>query len=107
MMDLEAFWRSNAGCSPRSIEKHWRLPASRRRRHWTTVTGIVGRHYDVRLPNPVVPGDATSGQSQIQEIRFRPEKRDGVVIFRTELVNEEGLPILIVVVDALVHARPA
>jgi hypothetical protein len=30
-----------------------------------------------------------------------------VVIFKTELVNEEQRPVLVLVLDALIHMRPA
>lgn len=73
---------------------------------WTKVAGIVGRSFEIRLPNPVRPGTRITGRSEIQKITLRPERRDAVVIFRTELVNDEGRPVLILVLDALVHARP-
>jgi acyl dehydratase len=59
------------------------------------------------LPSPVRPGATLTGQSQIQRITIRPERRDAVVIFRTELVNDEQRPVLVVVLDALIHMRPA
>jgi len=73
---------------------------------WTKVAGIVGRSLEIRLPSPVRPGATLTGQSQIQRITLRPERRDGVVIFRTELINDERRPVLVVVVDALIHMRP-
>lgn len=73
---------------------------------WAKVAGIVGRSLEIRLPNPVRPGTRITGRSEIQKISLRPERRDAVVIFRTELVNDDGHPVLILVLDALVHARP-
>lgn len=73
---------------------------------WRQVAGIVGRSFEISLPNPVRPGSTLSGRSQIQKITLRPERRDGVVIFRTELFDNEGKTVLILVLDALVHARP-
>jgi acyl dehydratase len=73
---------------------------------WTKVAGIVGRSFEIRLPNPVRPGAAISGRSEIQKITLRPERRDAVVIFRTELVDENLRPVLILVLDALIHLRP-
>ncbi|UGY15321.1 MaoC/PaaZ C-terminal domain-containing protein [Bradyrhizobium septentrionale] len=74
---------------------------------WSKVAGIVGRSLEIRLPSPVRPGATLTGQSQIQRITIRPERRDAVVIFRTELVNDEQRPVLVVVLDALIHMRPA
>lgn len=73
---------------------------------WAKVAGIVGRSFEIRLPNPVRPGTTITGRSEIQKITLRPERRDAVVIFRTELVNDKGCPVLVLVLDALVHARP-
>ena len=47
---------------------------------WNKVAGIAGRSLEVRLPNPVRPGTTLTGQSQIQAITLRPEKRNAVVI---------------------------
>ena len=74
---------------------------------WTKVAGIVGRSLEIRLPRPVRPGATLSGQSEIQKITIRPERRDAVVIFRTELVDDERRPVLVLVLDALIHMRPA
>src|SRR5215475_4351331 len=57
---------------------------------WSKVAGIAGRSFEVRLPNPVRPGATLTGQSQIQAITLRPEKRNAVVIFKTELVDDKG-----------------
>ncbi|QIG92672.1 MULTISPECIES: MaoC/PaaZ C-terminal domain-containing protein [unclassified Bradyrhizobium] len=73
---------------------------------WSKVAGIVGRSLEIRLPSPVRPGATLTGQSQIQRITIRPERRDAVVIFRTELTNDEQRPVLVVVLDALIHMRP-
>ena len=53
---------------------------------WTKVAGIVGRSLEVRLPNPVRPG-ATPWSS-------------------FELVDGDGHSVLVLVLDALIHARP-
>ena len=74
---------------------------------WTKVAGIVGRSFEIRLPSPARPGATLTGQSQIQKITIRPERRDAVVIFKTELVNDEQRPVLVLVLDALIHMRPA
>lgn len=74
---------------------------------WSKVAGIVGRSFEIRLPSPVRPGDTLTGQSEIQKITLRPERRDAVVIFKTELVNEEQRTVLVLVLDALIHMRPA
>ncbi|MBP1296699.1 MaoC/PaaZ C-terminal domain-containing protein [Bradyrhizobium elkanii] len=74
---------------------------------WTKVAGIVGRNFEIRLPSPVRPGATLTGQSRIQKITIRPERRDAVVIFKTELVNDEQRPVLVLVLDALIHMRPA
>ena len=71
---------------------------------WTKVAGIVGRSFEIRLPSPVRPGATLTGQSRIQKITIRP---DAVVIFKTELVNDEQRPVLVLVLDALIHMRPA
>ncbi|MDH2382046.1 MaoC/PaaZ C-terminal domain-containing protein [Bradyrhizobium sp. CER78] len=73
---------------------------------WSKVAGIVGRSFEIRLPSPVRPGTTLTGQSQIQKITIRPERRDAVVIFKTELVNDEQRPVLVLVLDALIHMRP-
>jgi acyl dehydratase len=73
---------------------------------WTKVAGIVGRSLEVRLPNPVRPGAMLTGKSQIQSVTLRPERRNAVVIFRTELVDGDGHSVLVLVLDALIHARP-
>ncbi|KWV60824.1 hypothetical protein AS156_27690 [Bradyrhizobium macuxiense] len=74
---------------------------------WTKVAGIVGRSLEIRLPRPVRPAATLTGQSEIQKITIRPERRDAVVIFKTELVDDEHRPVLVLVLDALIHMRPA
>lgn len=73
---------------------------------WTKVAAIVGRSLEIRLPSPVRPGATLTGQAQIQKITIRPDRRDAVVIFKTELVNEEQRSVLVVVIDTLIHMRP-
>ena len=74
---------------------------------WTKVAAIVGRSFEVRFFRPVPPGTLITGHSQVQSITVRPERRDAVVIFKTELVNDEQRPVLVLVLDALIHMRPA
>ena len=74
---------------------------------WNKVAGIAGRSLEVRLPNPVRPGTTLTGQSQIQAITLRPERRNAVVIFKTELSDDKGNCVLVLVLDALVRMRPA
>ncbi|VIO75704.1 Bifunctional protein PaaZ [Bradyrhizobium ivorense] len=74
---------------------------------WSKVAGIVGRSLEIRIPSPVRPGATLTGQSQVQKITMRPERRDAVVIFRTELVDDERRPVLVVVLDVLIRMRPA
>ena len=74
---------------------------------WTKVSGIVGRSFDIRLPNPVRSGTVITGISEVQKVTLRPERRDAVMILRTELVDGEGRTVLIMVLDVLVHAHPA
>ena len=73
---------------------------------WNKVAGIAGRSLEIRIPAPVRPGATLTGQSQIQKITFRPERRNAAVIFKTELVDDSGQCVLILVVDALVRLRP-
>jgi len=73
---------------------------------WTQVEGIVGRSFEVRLSHPVRPGTRITGHSQIRSVTLRPERRDGVVIFRTELTDGSGHIVLTLVLDALIHSRP-
>ena len=74
---------------------------------WSKVAGIVGRSLEIRIPSPVRPGATLTGQSQVQKVALRPERRDAVVIFRTELVDDERRPVLVVVLDVLIRMRPA
>jgi acyl dehydratase len=74
---------------------------------WSKVAGIVGRSLEIRIPSPVRPGATLTGQSRVEKITMRPERRDAVVIFRTELVNDEQRAVLVVVLDVLIHMRPA
>lgn len=74
---------------------------------WTQVAGIVGRSLEVRFSRPVRPGTLITGHSQIQSTTLRPERRDGIVTFRTELTDGSGQTILTVVTDALIHSRPS
>jgi acyl dehydratase len=73
---------------------------------WIRVAAIVGRSFEVRLFRPVRPGTVITGHSQIQSVTLRPERRDGVVIFKSELTEASGQTILTLVLDALIHARP-
>jgi len=73
---------------------------------WSRVAAIVGRSFEVRLFRPVRPGTLLTGHSQIQSVTLRPERRDGVVIFRSELTDASGQTILTLVLDTLIHARP-
>lgn len=73
---------------------------------WSKVAGIVGRSMEIRLPAPVRPGATLTGQSEIQKITLRPERRDAIVIFKTQLIDGEGKVVLILVLDALIRLRP-
>jgi acyl dehydratase len=73
---------------------------------WNKVAGIAGRSFEVRLPNPVRPGTTLTGESQIQAITLRPEKRNAVVIFKTELFDDKDSSVLVLFLDALVRMRP-
>jgi acyl dehydratase len=71
------------------------------------VGGIVGRSFEVRLSHPLRPGTLITGHSQIQSITLRPKRRDGIVIFGTELTDGSGQTILTLLLDALIHSRPS
>lgn len=73
---------------------------------WSKVAGIVGRSMEIRLPAPVRPGTTLTGQSEIQKITLRPERRDAIVIFKTQLIDGEGKVVLILILDALIRLRP-
>jgi acyl dehydratase len=73
---------------------------------WSRVAAIVGRSFEVRLFRPVRPGTVITGYSQIQSVTLRPERRDGIVILRSDLTDASGKTILTLVLDTLVHARP-
>ena len=74
---------------------------------WTQVAGIVGRSFEVRLFRPVRPDTRITGRCEIQSITLRPERRDAIVIFKTDLTDESGQTILTLVLDSLIHARPS
>src|ERR1700756_2402750 len=57
---------------------------------WSQVAGIVGRSFEVRLFRPVRPGTVITGHSEIQSVTLRPERWDGVVIFKSELTDASG-----------------
>lgn len=74
---------------------------------WTKVAGGVGRSFEVRLPNPVRPGNTITGRSVIDKIVLRPERRHAVAILKTELVvDDNDRPVLVGILDTLIHARP-
>ena len=73
---------------------------------WSQVAGIVGRSFDIRLPNPVRPGATITGHSEIRKLTLRPERRDAVMIMRTQLVDDEDRPVLDLTLDVLIRARP-
>ena len=74
---------------------------------WSKVAAIVGRSIEIRLPAPVRPGSKLTGRSEVQKITLRPERRDAVAIFRTELTDGEGKVVLVLVLDVLLRLRPA
>lgn len=73
---------------------------------WNKVAGIVGRGFEVRFARPVRAG-TLSGQAQVQSLVLRPEKRDAVIVLRSELVDENGQSVLVLKLDALIHMHPA
>ena len=73
---------------------------------WSRVAAIVGRSFEVRLFRPVRPGTVITGYSQIQSVTLRPERRDGIVILRSELTDASSQTILTLVLDTLIYARP-
>jgi acyl dehydratase len=73
---------------------------------WSKVAGIVGRSFEVRLFRPVRPGTLITGHSEIQSVTLRPERRNAVVIIRSELVDGTGQTLLTLVLDTLIHMRP-
>lgn len=73
---------------------------------WSKVAGIVGRSFEIRLPNPVRPGSTLTGHSVVQKVTMRPERGDAVMILRTELTDEGNRTVLILTLDVLIRARP-
>lgn len=74
---------------------------------WTKVAGIVGRSFEIKLHRPVRPGMVLTGKTRINTITLRPERRNAVVLMQTEIANDAGEAMLTLVLDTLIHMRPA
>jgi acyl dehydratase len=74
---------------------------------WSQIAAIVGRSFEVRFFRPVRAGTLIAGHFEIQSVTLRPERRDAVVIFRTELTDGAGQTLLTLVLDTLIHMRPS
>ncbi len=75
---------------------------------WADVVGKAGRNVNARLRRPVRPGMVLTGKAMITEVTLRPEKGDGILAWRAELVDEaSGEVVLIVDADAVLYLRPA
>ena len=73
---------------------------------WSKVAAIVGRSLEIRFSGPVRPGASITGQSEVQKITIRPERRDGILILKTELTDDQARPVLVLTLDTLVRMRP-
>lgn len=73
---------------------------------WTKVAGIVGRSLEIRLSGPLRPGSTVTGESEVKKITMRPERRDAIVVLKTELVDEQRKALLTLVLDVIIQARP-
>lgn len=72
---------------------------------WNNIAGIVGRGFEVRFARPVRPGPL-SGHARVESLTLRPEKRDAVLVLRSELVDDTNQPVLVLKMDALIRMRP-
>ena len=73
---------------------------------WSSVAGIAGRSFHIKMKYPVRPGTILTGCARIEEITHRPDRHDAVVIVATDLTNSDGQTVLSVILDTLVAARP-
>jgi acyl dehydratase len=59
----------------------------------------------MKLLKPVRPGDTLTGMIEIEEQRLRDDGR-GVIVYRLELVDQNGDVVLRLLLDVLVRRRP-
>ena len=69
---------------------------------------LAGLGYDeLRFPNPVRPGDRLSFRSECLEKRESRSKSDrGVIVFRSEVLNQDGQPVATMKSTIMVARRP-
>ncbi len=70
---------------------------------------LAGLGYDeLRFPNPVRPGDRLSFRSECLEKRESRSKSDrGVIVFRGQVLNQDGQPVATMKSTIMVARRPA
>jgi acyl dehydratase len=74
---------------------------------WNDVAAKAGRNVNGRLRRPVRPGMVLTGKSTVLGVQLRPEKGDGILELRSELVDESsGEVVCIVEADAVLLMRP-
>lgn len=73
---------------------------------WWKVAGIAGKRFDIDLQRPVRPGMLLTGGAEIIGMTMRPERNDALMTIRSE-VTDGNKTVLLVRLDALIHARTA
>jgi acyl dehydratase len=71
--------------------------------------GLVGMGAEeLRWPRPVYPGDVLRLESEVLEMRTSQSRPDrGIVKVRNTTLNQDGQPVMILVVNMVVPRRPS
>jgi acyl dehydratase len=71
--------------------------------------GLIGAGTDeLRWPRPVRPGDTLRAESEVLEVRLSKSRADqGIVKLRTQTLNQNDQPVMILVANLIVPRRPA
>jgi len=73
---------------------------------WWQVAGIAGKRFEIDLQRPVRPGMVLTGCAKITNMVLRPERNDAFMTIRSE-VTDGNKTVLLVTLEALIHARAA
>ncbi|HZE65523.1 MAG TPA: MaoC/PaaZ C-terminal domain-containing protein [Sporichthyaceae bacterium] len=73
---------------------------------WSRTAVKAGRAMNLELRRPVRPGTTLTGKLVVQEVTLRPERGDALMVTRSELTDDAGEVVLVLVLDGVMLMRP-
>jgi acyl dehydratase len=74
---------------------------------WNRAAVKAGKSIHADLKRPVRPGATLTGKLVVQAVSLRPERGDGLVTTRSEIIDDSGAIVLILTLEGVLLMRPA